>query len=77
MEEAVVEIYLAEVSVREVKDITEALWGTRVSSGTVSRVNQKIYALIEVWCNRTIEGEFPYLLSGFKGKGLLFLSVAH
>jgi putative transposase len=40
VEEALVEMYLAGVSVRRVEDITEALWGTRVSSGTVSRLNQ-------------------------------------
>jgi hypothetical protein len=34
VEEALVEMYLAGVSVRRVEDITEALWGTRVSSGT-------------------------------------------
>ncbi len=42
------------------EDITEALWGSRVSSGTVSRLNQ-IYRHIEFWRTRTIEGEFPYL----------------
>jgi putative transposase len=56
-----VEMYLAGVSVRRVEDITEALWGTRVSSGTVSRLNQKIYRHIEAWRNRAIEGEFPYV----------------
>jgi transposase-like protein len=61
VEEALVEMYLAGVSVRRVEDITEALWGTRVSSGTVSRLNQKIYRHIEAWRNRQIEGEFPYL----------------
>jgi putative transposase len=61
VEEALVEMYLAGVSVRRVEDITEALWGTRVSSGTVSRLNQKIYRHIEGWRNRKIEGEFPYL----------------
>jgi transposase-like protein len=30
VEEALVEMYLAGVSVRRVEDITEALWGTRV-----------------------------------------------
>ena len=34
VEEALVEMYLEGVSVRRVEDITEALWGTRVSSGT-------------------------------------------
>src|SRR5262249_32031633 len=61
VEEALVEMYLAGVSVRRVEDITEALWGTRVSSGTVSRLNQKIYRHIDGWRNRQIEGEFPYL----------------
>jgi len=32
-----------------------------VSSGTVSRLNQKIYRHIEAWRNREIVGEFPYL----------------
>ena len=61
VEEALVEMYLAGVSVRRVEDITEALWGTRVSSGTVSRLNQKIYRHIEAWRNREIVGDFPYL----------------
>jgi putative transposase len=61
VEEALVEMYLAGVSVRRVEDITEALWGTRVSSGTVSRLNQKIYRHIEAWRQRAIGGEFPYL----------------
>ena len=33
IEEALIEMYLAGVSVRRVEDITEALWGTRVSPG--------------------------------------------
>jgi transposase-like protein len=61
VEEALVEMYLAGVSVRRVEDITEALWGTRVSPGTVSNLNQKIYAKIEQWRHRRIEGDHPYL----------------
>ncbi|HMP71597.1 MAG TPA: transposase [Pirellulaceae bacterium] len=60
VEEALVEMYLAGVSVRRVEDITEALWGTRVSASTVSELNQKIYERIEAWRNRPIEGEHPY-----------------
>jgi len=56
-----VEMYLAGVSVRRVEDITEALWGTRVSSSTVSELNQKIAGTIEAWRNRPIEGEHPYV----------------
>lgn len=34
-------MYLAGVSVRRVEDITEALWGTKVSPGTISNLNKK------------------------------------
>lgn len=61
VEEALVEMYLAGVSVRRVEDITEALWGTRVSPSTVSELNQRIYAQIEAWRNRPIEGAHAYV----------------
>lgn len=61
VEEALMEMYLAGVSVRRVEDITEALWGTRVSAGTVSNRNKKIYAKIEEWRNQPIEREHPYV----------------
>lgn len=61
VEEALMEMYLAGVSVRRVEDITEALWGTKVSPGTVSNLNQKIYKRIEKWRNRPISQEFPYV----------------
>jgi putative transposase len=56
-------MYLAGVSVRRVEDITEALWGTRVSSGTVSGLNAKIYKTIEAWRMKPIEGELPMCTS--------------
>jgi len=61
VEEALVEMYLAGVSVRRVEDITEALWGERVSPSTVSELNQKIYTQIEAWRNRPLEGEHAYV----------------
>ena len=61
VEEAMMQMYLAGVSVRRVEDITEALWGQRVSPSTVSELNQKIYATIEAWRNRSIEGEYAYV----------------
>src|ERR1700677_2640807 len=61
VEEALVEMYLAGVSVRRVEDITEALWGTRVSPSAVSELNQKIYEQIDAWRNRPIEGTHAYV----------------
>lgn len=61
VEEALVEMYLAGVSMRRVEDITEALWGTRVSASTVSGMAQKVYGTIEAWRNRPIEGKHAYV----------------
>lgn len=61
VEEALVEMYLAGVSVRRVEDITQALWGTRVSPSTVSELNQKIAVQIEEWRHQPITGEHAYV----------------
>lgn len=61
VEEAMVEMYLAGVSVRRVEDITEALWGSHISSGSVSELNKRIYARIEEWRNRPLERSYPYV----------------
>ena len=47
--------------VRRVEDITEALCGTRVSSGTISNLNQKAYENIEKWRCRPVTGKYAYV----------------
>ena len=61
VEEALIEMYLAGVSVRRVEDITEALWGTKVSPGTISNLNKKAYEHIETWRTRPLTDEYPYV----------------
>ena len=61
VEEALIEMYLAGVSVRRVEDISEALWGARVSPGTISNMNKKVYAEIEKWRKRELVDEYPYV----------------
>lgn len=61
VEEALIEMYLAGVSVRRVEDITEALWGTKASAGLISKLNKQVYEKIEVWRQRRLEGRFPYV----------------
>lgn len=46
---------------RRVEDITELLWGTKVSSSTISNLNQKAYKHIEEWRQRPLTGEYPYV----------------
>ena len=61
VEEAMIEMYLAGVSVRRVEDITEALWGTKVSPGTISNLNKKIYKQIDEWRKRKLKGKYTYV----------------
>jgi putative transposase len=61
VEEALIEMYLAGISVRRVEDITEALWGTRVSPSTVSNLNKKVYGRIDQWLKLPIEGKYTYV----------------
>ena len=61
VEEALIEMYLAGVSVRRVEDITEALWGTKVSPGTISNLNKKAYEHIEQWRSRPLKNSYPYV----------------
>lgn len=48
VEEALIEMYLAGVSVRRVEDITEALWGSKVSPSTISELNKKAYVHLKI-----------------------------
>ena len=61
VEEALLEMYYAGVSMRRVEDITEALWGSHVSPSTVSELNQKVAGQIEAWRNQPIVGEHAYV----------------
>lgn len=62
VEEALIEMYLAGVSVRRVEDITVALWGTKVSAGTLSELNKKVYGRINECLALPIEGKFPMFI---------------
>lgn len=61
VEEALLEMYFAGVSMRRIEDITDALWGTRVSPSTVSELNQKVAGRIEEWRNRPLTGTYAYV----------------
>ena len=55
-------MYLGDVSVRRVEDIIEALWGTKVSPGTISDLNKKVYEHIETWHTRLLSGDYPMFM---------------
>ncbi len=44
------------------EDITETLWGSKVSPTTISELNKKAYVHIEDWRNRPLQGgRYPYV----------------
>ena len=62
VEEALIEMYLTGVSVCQVEDITEALWGSKVSPATISELNKRAYDHIEDWQNRPLQGgHYPHV----------------
>ena len=62
VEEALIEMYLAGISVHRVEDITEALWVSKVSPATISELNKKAYVHIEDWRARPLRGgRCPYV----------------
>ena len=55
-------MYLAGVSVQRVEDITETLWGIKVSPSTIGELNKKAYVHIEDWWNHPLQGgRYPYV----------------
>lgn len=61
VEESLIEMYLAGVSVRRIEDITEALWGSKVAPSTISNLNKKVYSQIDEWRNRKLQENYPYI----------------
>ena len=61
VEEALLEMYYAGVSMRRVEDITDALWGARVRPSTISELNQKVFRKIDEWRNRPLTGTQVYV----------------
>ena len=61
VEEALIDMYLAGVSTRQVGDISQLLWGDRMPSQTLSDKLKRVYADIDAWRERPLEQEYAYL----------------
>ena len=61
VEEALIDMYLAGVSTRQVDDVSQLLWGDRIPSQTLSDKLKKVYADIDEWRGRPLEQDYPYL----------------
>ena len=61
VEEALIDMYLAGVSTRQVDDTGQLLWGDRMPSRTLSDKLKRIYGEIDQWRTRPLESEYPYV----------------
>jgi len=59
---ALQEMYLQGVSTRKVTEITETLCGTEFSKSQVSALSTRLDAELDIWRNRSLDGEYPYLI---------------
>jgi transposase-like protein len=78
VEDAMVEMYLAGVSTRRIEDISETLYGSSVSAGTISNLNSKVFEKIKAWRERGITKRYEYLyLDGIVLKRCFSEEVRH
>ena len=63
VEEALIDMYLAGVSTRQVDDISRLLWGERMPPQTLSDKLRKVYDQIDEWRNRPLGVCFSKLAS--------------
>ena len=61
VEEALIDMYPAGVSTRQVDDTGQLLWGDRMPSRTLSDKLKHVYAEIDEWRTRPLDDEYPYV----------------
>ncbi|MGI6613996.1 MAG: hypothetical protein GX839_02875 [Fastidiosipila sp.] len=63
------------VSARRAEDVTEALWGTKVSAGMVSCLNLKIDDQIDEWRKHPLEMSHSYVCLTASGSRVTFREI--
>jgi transposase-like protein len=61
LEEKILGMYAKGVSTRDIQDTLAELYGVDVSPGTISKVTDKVWELVEEWQNRPLEAIYPII----------------
>jgi putative transposase len=61
IEEKVIAMYAKGNSVRDIQDMLEELYGIEVSPGTISKITDKVWELVEAWQNRPLAPVYAML----------------
>lgn len=59
LEEKIIGMYARGMSTRDIHDTLEELYGVDVSAGTISKITEKVWPLVEAWQNRPLEAIYP------------------
>jgi transposase-like protein len=61
LEEKIIGMYARGLSVRDIQDTLNELYGMDVSATTVSAITEKVWSLVEAWQSRPLEAVYPIL----------------
>jgi transposase-like protein len=61
LEEKILGLYAKGVSTRDIQDTLAELYGVDISPGTISKVTDKVWELVEEWQNRPLEAVYPII----------------
>jgi hypothetical protein len=59
LEDKIVTLYAKGLSVRDIQDSLQEMYGVAVSAGTISTITEKIWPMVEAWQNRPLEKVYP------------------
>jgi putative transposase len=61
LEDKIIGMYAKGLSVRDVQDTLQELYGIEVSPATISAITDKVWGLVESWQSRTLEAIYPII----------------
>jgi len=59
LEDKIITLYAKGLSVRDVHDSLQDMYGVDVSPATISAVTEKVWSLVEAWQNRRLDSVYP------------------
>jgi putative transposase len=61
LENKIIWMYSKGMSVRDIQDTLDELYGVEISAGTISTVTNKVWELVEAWQNRPLAESYPLI----------------
>jgi putative transposase len=59
LEDKIITLYAKGLSVRDIHDSLQEMYGVDISASTISAVTDKVWPLVEAWQNRPLEAMYP------------------